>query len=232
MKQKLHHKKKRGSLYEPLILLYEMNLDININYRLSQNNSVEGKGQDRYFVYGQDQKVSFEEVIQAVAQYEVDQSNFLTELNQAATNFLTNLQSSTYSVNNNKTIQDKTDKNLGRSLYEFIGNKNFGNFNTDELNQINELTQDILERNVAETLGFNYDSLTKEQQTKLIEQLNTIYAAAGVSSAEEFITQFNTTLNTTKQNDGEFSNFLRFLCIEDINNFFEYYKNAVSSIVT
>ena len=189
-----------------------------IDYRLSQNNSVEGKGQDRYFVYGQDQKVSFEEVIQAVAQYEVDQSNFLTELNQAATNFLTNLQSSTYSVNNNKTIQDKTDKNLGRSLYEFIGNKNFGNFNTDELNQINELTQDSLERNVAETLGFNYDSLTKEQQTKLTEQLNTIYAAAGVSSAEEFITQFNTTLNTTKQNDGKFSDFLRFLGIENINN--------------
>lgn len=189
-----------------------------IDYRLSQNNSVEGKGQDRYFVYGQDQKVSFEEVIQAVAQYEVDQSNFLTELNQAATNFLTNLQSSTYSVNNNKTIQDKTDKNLGRSLYEFIGNKNFGNFNTEELNQINELTQDSLERNVAETLGFNYDSLTKEQQTKLTEQLNTIYAAAGVSSAEEFITQFNTTLNTTKQNDGKFSDFLRFLGIENINN--------------
>lgn len=35
MKQKLHHKKERGSLYEPLILLYEMNLNININYRLS-----------------------------------------------------------------------------------------------------------------------------------------------------------------------------------------------------
>ena len=35
MKQKLHHKKKRGSLYEPLILLYEMNLDVNIYYRLS-----------------------------------------------------------------------------------------------------------------------------------------------------------------------------------------------------
>ena len=35
MKQKLHHKKKRGSLYEPLFLLYEMNLDVNIYYRLS-----------------------------------------------------------------------------------------------------------------------------------------------------------------------------------------------------
>lgn len=200
--------------------LKSQGIDISdIDYRLSQNNSVKGKGQDRYFVYGQDQKVSFEEVIQAVAQYEVDQSNFLIELNQAATNFLTNLQSSTYRVNNNKTTQDKTDKNLGRSLYEFIGNKNFGNFNTKELNQINELTQDSLERNIAETLGFNYDSLTEEQQTKLTEQLNTIYAAAGVSSAEEFITQFNTTLNTTKQNDDNFiSNFLRFLGIENINN--------------
>lgn len=205
-----------------------------IDYRLSQNNSVEGKGQDRYFVYGQDQKVSFEEVIQAVAQYEVDQSNFLIELNQAATNFLTNLQSSTYSVNNNKTIQDKTDKNLGRSLYEFIGNKNFGNFNTEELNQINELTQDSLERNVAETLGFNYDSLTKEQQTKLTEQLNTIYAAAGVSSAEEFITQFNATLNTTKQNDGKFSDFLRFLGIENIDNLSNFsiaIKDKISTIL-
>lgn len=199
--------------------LKSQGIDINdTDYRLNQENSVKGKGQDRYFVYGQDQKVSFEEVIQAVAQYEVDQSNFLTELNQTATNFLTNLQSSTYSVNNNKTIQDKTDKNLGRSLYEFIGNKNFGNFNTEELNQINELTQDSLERNVAETLGFDYDHLTEEQQTKLTEQLNTIYAAAGVSSAEEFITQFNTTLNTTKQNDGKFSDFLRFLGIENINN--------------
>ena len=35
MKQKLHHKKKRGSLYEPLDFLYVMNLDVNINYRLS-----------------------------------------------------------------------------------------------------------------------------------------------------------------------------------------------------
>lgn len=199
--------------------LKSQGIDINdTDYRLNQENSVKGKGQDRYFVYGQDQKVSFEEVIQAIAQYEVDQSNFLTELNQAATNFLTNLQSSTYSVNNNKTTQDKTDKNLGRSLYEFIGNKNFGNFNTEELNQINELTQDSLERNIAETLGFNYDSLTEEQQTKLTEQLNTIYAAAGVSSAEEFITQFNATLNTTKQNDGKFSDFLHFLGIENIDN--------------
>lgn len=201
------------------VYLKSQGIDINdTDYRLNQQNSVKGKGQDRYFVYGQDQKVSFEEVIQAVAQYEIDQGNFLTELNQTATNFLTNLQSSTYSVDNNKTTQDKTDKNLGQGLYEFIGNKSFSNFNTEELKQINELTQDSLERNVAETLGFNYDNLTEEQQTKLTEQLNTIYAAAGVSSAEEFITQFNTTLNTTKQNDGNFSNFLRFLGIENINN--------------
>lgn len=201
------------------VYLKSQDIDINdTDYRLNQQNSVKGKGQDRYFVYGQDQKVSFEEVIQAVAQYEIDQGNFLTELNQTATNFLTNLQSSTYSVDNNKTTQDKTDKNLGQGLYEFIGNKSFSNFNTEELKQINELTQDSLERNVAETLGFNYDNLTEEQQTKLTEQLNTIYAAAGVSSAEEFITQFNTTLNTTKQNDGNFSNFLRFLGIENINN--------------
>ena len=201
------------------VYLKSQGIDINDpDYRLNQQNSVKGKGQDRYFVYGQDQKASFEEVIQAVAQYEIDQGNFLPELNQTATNFLTNLQSSTYSVDNNKTTQDKTDKNLGQGLYEFIGNKSFSNFNTEELKQINELTQDSLERNVAETLGFNYDNLTEEQQTKLTEQLNTIYAAAGVSSEEEFITQFNTTLNTTKQNDGNFSNFLRFLGIENINN--------------
>ena len=41
MKQKLHHKKKRGSLYEPLILLYEMNLDVNIYYRLSLSTTLD-----------------------------------------------------------------------------------------------------------------------------------------------------------------------------------------------
>ena len=41
MKQKLHHKKKRGSLYEPLDFLYVMNLDVNIYYRLSLSTTLD-----------------------------------------------------------------------------------------------------------------------------------------------------------------------------------------------
>ena len=215
--------------------LKSQGIDVNDkDYRLNQENSVKGKGQDRYFVYGDNQQASFEQVIQAVAQYNVDQNNNLVELNKNVSDFLTNLQSGTYAIGNSKITQAKTDKNLGQGLYEFIGNKNFGNLNSKELKGIDELTQDSLERNVAETMGFDYDNLTEDQQTKLTEQLDAIYAAAGASSAEEFITQFNTTLEATKENDGNFSNFLHFLSIDNITNLSEFsisVKDKISNML-
>lgn len=174
---------------------YLKSQDIDINdtdYRLNQENSVKGKGQDRYFVYGQDQKVSFEEVIQAVAQYEVDQGNFLIELNQAATNFLTNLGKIQYTDETKQEIE--YGGTLGKGLSSFIGNKDLTELTQEEIDNLGELTEDTLKERVAAAMGFDYAKATKEQLAELDDQLIAIYGAVGVDSGEEFVEQFNTAI--------------------------------------
>lgn len=173
--------------------LKSQGIDINdTDYRLNQENSVKGKGQDRYFVYGEDQKVSFEEVIQAVAQYEVDQGNFLTELNQTATNFLTNLGKIQYTDETKQKIE--SGGTLGKGLSSFIGNKDLTELTQEEIDNLGELTEDTLKERVAAAMGFDYAKATKEQLAELDDQLIAIYGAVGVDSGEEFVEQFNTAI--------------------------------------
>ena len=203
-----------------------------IDYRLSQNNSVEGKGQDRYFVYGQDQKVSFEEVIQAVAQYEVDQSNFLTELNQAATNFLTNLGKIQYT---NETKQEiESGGTLGKGLSSFIGNKDLTELTQKEIDNLGELTEDTLKERVAAAMGFDYAKATKEQLAELDDQLIAIYGAVGVDSGEEFVEQFNTAIiNYGKETEKIANSFYgKWATAENLNSFtLEVQKKLKSTFV-
>lgn len=203
-----------------------------IDYRLSQNNSVKGKGQDRYFVYGQDQKVSFEEVIQAVAQYEVDQGNFLTELNQAATNFLTNLGKIQYTDETKQKIE--SGGTLGKGLSSFIGNKDLTELTQEEIDNLGELTEDTLKERVAAAMGFDYSKATKEQLAELDDQLIAIYGAVGVDSGEEFVEQFNTAIiNYGKETEKIANTFYgKWATAENLNSFtLEVQKKLKSTFV-
>ena len=202
------------------------------DYRLSQNNSVKGKGQDRYFVYGQDQKVSFEEVIQAVAQYEVDQGNFLTELNQAATNFLTNLGKIQYTDETKQKIE--SGGTLGKGLSSFIGNKDLTELTQEEIDNLGELTEDTLKERVAAAMGFDYAKATKEQLAELDDQLIAIYGAVGVDSGEEFVEQFNTAIiNYGKETEKIANSFYgKWATAENLNSFtLEVQKKLKSTFV-
>ena len=202
------------------------------DYRLSQNNSVKGKGQDRYFVYGQDQKVSFEEVIQAVAQYEVDQGNFLTELNQAATNFLTNLGKIQYTDETKQKIE--SGGTLGKGLSSFIGNKDLTELTQEEIDNLGELTEDTLKERVAAAMGFDYAKATKEQLAELDDQLIAIYGAVGVDSGEEFVGQFNTAIiNYGKETEKIANSFYgKWATAENLNSFtLEVQKKLKSTFV-
>lgn len=214
---------------------YLKSQDIDISdtdYRLSQNNSVKGKGQDRYFVYGQDQKVSFEEVIQAVAQYEVDQGNFLTELNQAATNFLTNLEKIQYTDETKQKIE--SGGTLGKGLSSFIGNKDLTELTQEEIDNLGELTEDTLKERVAAAMGFDYAKATKEQLAELDDQLIAIYGAVGVDSGEEFVEQFNTAIiNYGKETEKIANSFYgKWATAENLNSFtLEVQKKLKSTFV-
>ena len=213
--------------------LKSQGIDINdIDYRLNQENSVKGKGQDRYFIYGEDQKVSFEEVIQAVAQYEVDQGNFLTELNQAATNFLTNLGKIQYTDETKQKIE--SGGTLGKGLSSFIGNKDLTELTQEEIDNLGELTEDTLKERVAAAMGFDYAKATKEQLAELDDQLIAIYGAVGVDSGEEFVEQFNTAIiNYGKETEKIANSFYgKWATAENLNSFtLEVQKKLESTFV-
>lgn len=215
------------------VYLKSQGIDINdSDYRLNQQNSVKGKGQDRYFVYGQDQKVSFEEVIQAVAQYEVDQGNFLTELNQAATNFLTNLGKIQYTDETKQKIE--SGGTLGKGLSSFIGNKDLTELTQEEIDNLGELTEDTLKERVAAAMGFDYAKATKEQLAELDDQLIAIYGAVGVDSGEEFVEQFNTAIiNYGKETEKIANSFYgKWATAENLNSFtLEVQKKLKSTFV-
>ena len=214
---------------------YLKSQDIDINdtdYRLNQENSVKGKGQDRYFVYGEDQKVSFEEVIQAVAQYEIDQGNFLTELNQTATNFLTNLGKIQYTDETKQEIE--SGGTLGKGLSSFIGNKDLTELTQEEIDNLGELTEDTLKERVAAAMGFNLAEATEEQLAKLDDQLVAIYGAVGVDSGEEFVNQFNTAIiNYGKETEKIANSFYgKWATAENLNSFtLEVQKKLKSTFV-
>lgn len=213
--------------------LKSQGIDINdTDYRLNQENSVKGKGQDRYFVYGKDQKVSFEEVIQAVAQYEVDQGNFLTKLNQAATNFLTNLGKIQYTDETKQKIE--SGGTLGKGLSSFIGNKDLTELTQEEIDNLGELTEDTLRERVAAAMGFDYAKATKEQLAELDDQLIAIYGAVGVDSGEEFVEQFNTAIiNYGKETEKIANSFYgKWATAENLNSFtLEVQKKLKSTFV-
>lgn len=213
--------------------LKSQGIDINdTDYRLNQENSVKGKGQDRYFVYGEDQKVSFEEVIQAVAQYEVDQGNFLTELNQTATNFLTNLKEIQYTDETKQKIE--SGGTLGKGLSSFIGNKNLNELTQEEIDNLGELTEETLRERVAAAMGFNLAEATEEQLAKLDDQLIAIYGAVGVDSGEEFVNQFNTAIiNYGKETEKIANTFYgKWATAENLNSFtLEVQKKLKSTFV-
>lgn len=213
--------------------LKSQGIDINdTDYRLNQENSVKGKGQDRYFVYGEDQKVSFEEVIQAVAQYEIDQGNFLTELNQAATNFLTNLGKIQYTDETKQKIE--SGGTLGKGLSSFIGNKNLNELTQEEIDNLGELTEETLRERVAAAMGFNLAEATEEQLAKLDDQLIAIYGAVGVDSGEEFVNQFNTAIiNYGKETEKIANTFYgKWATAENLNSFtLEVQKKLKSTFV-
>lgn len=215
------------------VYLKSQDIDINdTDYRLNQQNSVKGKGQDRYFVYGQDQKVSFEEVIQAVAQYEVDQGNFLTELNQAVTNFLTNLGKIQYTDETKQKIE--SGGTLGKGLSSFIGNKDLTELTQEEIDNLGELTEDTLKERVAAAMGFDYAKATKEQLAELDDQLIAIYGAVGVDSGEEFVEQFNTAIiNYGKETEKIANSFYgKWATAENLNSFtLEVQKKLKSTFV-
>lgn len=214
---------------------YLKSQDIDINdtdYRLNQENSVKGKGQDRYFIYGEDQKVSFEEVIQAVAQYEIDQGNFLTELNQTATNFLTNLGKIQYTDETKQKIE--SGGTLGKGLSSFIGNKDLTELTQEEIDNLGELTEDTLKERVATAMGFNLAEATEEQLAKLDDQLIAIYGAVGVDSGEEFVNQFNTAIiNYGKETEKIANSFYgKWATAENLNSFtLEVQKKLKSTFV-
>lgn len=213
--------------------LKSQGIDINdTDYRLNQENSVKGKGQDRYFIYGEDQKVSFEEVIQAVGQYEVDQGNFLTELNQAATNFLTNLGKIQYTDETKQKIE--SGGTLGKGLSSFIGNKDLTELTQEEIDNLGELTEDTLKERVAAAMGFDYAKATKEQLAELDDQLIAIYGAVGVDSGEEFVEQFNTAIiNYGKETEKIANSFYgKWATAENLNSFtLEVQKKLKSTFV-
>lgn len=213
--------------------LKSQGIDINdTDYRLNQENSVKGKGQDRYFVYGEDQKVSFEEVIQAVAQYEIDQGNFLTELNQTATNFLTNLGKIQYTDETKQKIE--SGGTLGKGLSSFIGNKDLTELTQEEIDNLGELTEDTLKERVAAAMGFNLAEATEEQLAKLDDQLIAIYGAVGVDSGEEFVEQFNTAIiNYGKETEKIANTFYgKWATAENLNSFtLEVQKKLKSTFV-
>lgn len=213
--------------------LKSQGIDINdTDYRLNQENSVKGKGQDRYFIYGEDQKVSFEEVIQAVAQYEIDQGNFLTELNQTATNFLTNLGKIQYTDETKQKIE--SGGTLGKGLSSFIGNKDLTELTQEEIDNLGELTEDTLKERVATAMGFNLAEATEEQLAKLDDQLIAIYGAVGVDSGEEFVEQFNTAIiNYGKETEKIANSFYgKWATAENLNSFtLEVQKKLKSTFV-
>ena len=212
--------------------LKSQGIDVNdTDYRLNQENSVKGKGQDRYFVYGKDQQVSFEEVIQAVAQYEVDQGNFLTELNQNATNFLTNLGEIQYTDETKQEIE--SGGTLGKGLSSFIGNKNLNELTQEEIDNLGELTEETLKKRVAAAMGFDYATATEKQLAALDDQLVAIYGAAGVDSGEEFVNQFNTAINNYGTETEKVINsfYSKWTQIENLDSFSLEVKSKISSLI-
>lgn len=148
-------------------------------------NSVQGVGANKAFYYtdenNEEQHISFEEVANTLATIEI-YANELGNSYQKAINLIT-------SLNDWEVEPIKGEKkNVGKGIAEFIGNGNLTGLNESELNDyligIQNLTKSEFNDFFAQQFfDQDYDLLSEEQQTQLIEKMRNL----GIDSYDAFI---------------------------------------------
>lgn len=178
-------------------------------------NSVQGVGANKAFYYtdenNEEQHISFEEVANTLATIEI-YANELGNSYQKAINLIT-------SLNDWEVEPIKGEKkNVGKGIAEFIGNGNLTGLNESELNDyligIRNLTKSEFNDFFAQQF-FNqdYDLLSEEQQTQLIEKMRNL----GIDSYDAFIEGQRTEIEN-QQNAIEKiynDNFLKYILSKD-----------------
>ena len=180
-------------------------------------NSVQGVGADKAFYYtdenNEEQHISFEEVANTLATIEI-YANELGNSYQKAINLIT-------SLNDWEVEPIKGEKkNVGKGIAEFIGNGNLTGLNESELNDyligIQNLTESEFNDFFAQQFfGQDYDLLSEEQQTQLIEKMRNL----GIDSYDAFIEGQRTEIEN-QQNAIEKiynDNFLKYILSKDSN---------------
>lgn len=180
-------------------------------------NSVQGVGANKAFYYtdenNEEQHISFEEVANTLATIEI-YANELGNSYQKAINLIT-------SLNDWEVEPIKGEKkNVGKGIAEFIGNGNLTGFNESELNDyligIQNLTKSEFNDFFAQQFfDQDYDLLSEEQQTQLIEKMRNL----GIDSYDAFIEGQRTEIEN-QQNAIEKiynDNFLKYILSKDSN---------------
>lgn len=180
-------------------------------------NSVQGVGANKAFYYtdenNEEQHISFEEVANTLATIEI-YANELGNSYQKAINLIT-------SLNDWEVEPIKGEKkNVGKGIAEFISNGNLTGFNESELNDyligIQNLTKSEFNDFFAQQFfDQDYDLLSEEQQTQLIEKMRNL----GIDSYDAFIEGQRTEIEN-QQNAIEKiynDNFLKYILSKDSN---------------
>ena len=180
-------------------------------------NSVQGVGANKAFYYtdenNEEQHISFEEVANTLATIEI-YANELGNSYQKAINLIT-------SLNDWEVEPIKGEKkNVGKGIAEFIGNGNLTGLNESELNDyligIQNLTKSEFNDFFAQQFfDQDYDLLSEEQQTQLIEKMRNL----GIDSYDAFIEGQRTEIEN-QQNAIEKiynDNFLKYILSKDSN---------------
>lgn len=180
-------------------------------------NSVQGVGANKAFYYtdenNEEQHISFEEVANTLATIEI-YANELGNSYQKAINLIT-------SLNDWEVEPIKGEKkNVGKGIAEFIGNGNLIGLNESELNDyligIQNLTKSEFNDFFAQQFfDQDYDLLSEEQQTQLIEKMRNL----GIDSYDAFIEGQRTEIEN-QQNAIEKiynDNFLKYILSKDSN---------------
>ena len=180
-------------------------------------NSVQGVGDNKAFYYtdenNEEQHISFEEVANTLATIEI-YANELGNSYQKAINLITSLND--WEVGSIKGEK----KNVGKGIAEFIGNGNLTGLNKSELNDyligIQNLTKSEFNDFFAQQFfDQDYDLLSEEQQTQLIEKMRNL----GIDSYDAFIEGQRTEIEN-QQNAIEKiynDNFLKYILSKDSN---------------
>lgn len=179
--------------------------------------SVQGVGANKAFYYtdenNEEQHISFEEVANTLATIEI-YANELGNSYQKAINLIT-------SLNDWEVEPIKGEKkNVGKGIAEFIGNGNLTGLNESELNDyltgIQNLTKSEFNDFFAQQFfDQDYDLLSEEQQTQLIEKMRNL----GIDSYDAFIEGQRTEIEN-QQNAIEKiynDNFLKYILSKDSN---------------